>query len=122
MEINNLKQLLEMVTKSNIQRVKMSVTLANLAMHDEITLHVRVAICTTLFDIIKNDADPELDSEMIKLFNKTIDKVSKEVKEITGEDIREMMNNLIKKAEAVANARINRINDGNDILKQINLN
>ena len=121
MQINNLKELLDMFMNVNSQRVKMGITLANLAQHDDVPLHVKVAICTTMYDMIR-DMDKELDSDLIKLFNSVFDSIEKDVKIVSGEDLREMMGNLITKAEAITKKREDRIMDGNNILNRINLN
>ena len=68
MQINNLKELLDMFMNTNSQKVKMGITLSNIAQHGDIPLHVKVAICTAMYDMIR-DMDKELDSTKIKVIS-----------------------------------------------------
>lgn len=124
--MKSLSDLLSYVSKTNAQRAKMSALLANLIIHANVPLEIQTVICTSMWDILKNDTDKVMDSEMIKMFDEIIDLVGKRIEKHAnveeGFDIREYMSGVVAKAEKMIDEKMDRINEGNDILNKINLN
>lgn len=119
--MKNLGDLLSMFTKANTQRAKMAMLLSNLSIQEFIPLPVRASICTSMWDMMKNDTDAVMDSELINLFNQVIDKVEVEMKEATDiTDFRQYMDGVLDKADKIIN-KDKRVNEGNDILNKLNL-
>lgn len=118
----NLKEIVERIKKTNEQRMKMMCALVNVMKDNErATIEIRTAVAATMIDMLATDMIDE-DEPMIEILNETIDVVCEHAKEYGIEDLRSRLSETIKMAKEIVKEKENRVNEGNEILSNINFN
>lgn len=113
--------------KVNEQRFALIITLCNvLDTEDGVNNNIKSAICAALINMMQTSFIPGDDDALANLINNSIDNFCREVEEEKGiENYRENLMNQVKLAKTIVDAlnkKIERIKDGEDILKNICLN
>lgn len=118
----NLKQIVERVAKTNDQRMKMAFTLVNVMKHTEhSSLSIRSSIAAAMIDMLDTSMIEE-DGELINLMNDAIDGVCEEAKEHGVMDLRSRLREAVAVSNQMVAEKINRVNEGNEILSKLDLN
>lgn len=109
------------------QRFAMIITLCNvLDSESGVEFKIKSAICASLINIMQTSFIPGDDDELMNLIDNSINSFCKEIEEEKGiENYREELNNQVKIAKSIVDAlnkKIERIKQGEEILKNICLN
>jgi ClpP class serine protease len=112
--------------KVNEQRFATIVILCNvLDTEDGVTDHIKSAICASLINMLERSMNED-DTALINLINNSIDTFCAKVQEERGiENYRDTLNetvNIAKKIVGEIKKKVQRIKEGEDILKGICLN
>jgi len=110
----------ERIEKTNDQRIKMALTLYNIMKNTsgQADLQLRSAVAASVIEMLDTSMIAE-DKDLINLLNEGVDNVCNAVKEQYGiTDFRSALNGMIKQTHE----QIERIEQGEDILKSLNLN
>lgn len=112
----------EKIKKSNEQRIKMALTLINVMKQSEsATIQLRSSVAASVLDMLQNDMMPEDDS-LIKCLNEGIDSVCEDAKSNGIYDLRNKLNNILSDSRKIIAEKIEREEDGSNILNTINFN
>ena len=114
------KEIAERIAKTNDQRIKMALTLYNIMKNTsgQADLQLRSAVAASVIEMLDTSMIAE-DKDLINLLNEGVDNVCNAVKEQYGiTDFRSALNGMIKQTHE----QIERIEQGEDILKSLNLN
>lgn len=115
-------ELLDKIKKSNEQRCIMALTLVNIMKQtDGVSIQLRSAIAASLIDMIDTFMLDE-DKDLIRILNEGIDAVCEDAKEHGVNDLRSTLKKTIKNAREVIEEHARRVEEGQSILNQINLN
>lgn len=111
----------------NEQRFALIITLCNILDTEEgVDNNIKSAICASLINMMNVSFIPGDDDPLANLINNSIDNFCREVEEERGiEDYRAQLNKQVKLAKNIVDAlnkKIERIKEGEDILKNICLN
>ena len=111
----------------NEQRFALIITLCNILDTEEgVDNNIKSAISASLINMMNVSFIPGDDDPLANLINNSIDNFCREVEEERGiEDYRAQLNKQVRAAKTIVDAlnkKIERIKDGEDILKNICLN
>lgn len=116
------KDLAEKIAKTNDQRCIMALTLVNVMKQSNgASIHLRSSIAATLIDMLDNHMLNE-DKDLIRVLNEGIDIVCKDAKEYGVKDLRSVLKQTIQSSKEQVEEHIKRVEEGQNILNQINLN
>lgn len=109
----------EKIEKSNEQRMKMMFTLINVMKNTkESSLELRTAVATSVLEMLDTSMLPE-DTLLVQLLDDAVNSVCKQAE--TDRGIPNMKENL-RKIIDVSREKVERMTEGESILKNINLN
>lgn len=115
-------EILQKIQKSNEQRVKMALTIMNVMRHSQsATIEMRAAVAASMLDMLQTDMLPE-DTDLIKFINEGIDVVCEDAKKYGVNDLRSQLEKSIVTAKQMVEEKMDRINEGDSILNNINFN
>lgn len=119
----NFKELADRIKRTNDQRAKMAFTLISVMTHaEQSSLALRSSVAAAMIEMLQSSMIDE-DTDLIKIINEGIDSVCKEAKEEHGiEDYRSRLQETIDFANKVIGEKMNRVNEGDDILSKVNFN
>jgi DNA-binding ferritin-like protein (Dps family) len=114
------------IMKLNEQRFATIVILCNVLDTEEgVTDHIKSAICASLINMLERSMNDD-DTAFVNLINNSIDGFCSKMEEKTGiENYRDTLNETVNLAKQILdkiNKKVQRIKDGEDILKGICLN
>jgi hypothetical protein len=112
-------EIAQRIAKTNDQRIKMSLLLYNIMKNTngQCGLELRSAVAASVVEMLDTSMIAE-DKDLIKLLNEAVDNVCDAVREKYGiEDFRSNLNNIIQQSKE----QIERISEGEEILKSLNL-
>ena len=116
------EEIRQKIEKSNEQRVKMALTIMNVMRHSQsATIEMRAAVAASMLDMLQTDMLPE-DSDLIKFLNEGIDVVCEDAKKHGVNDLRSQLEQSIISAKKIVEEKMDRINEGDSILNNINFN
>jgi len=117
-----MKDILEKIAKSNEQRCIMALTLVNVMKQSNgASIDLRSAIAASLIDMIDNHMLDE-DKDLIRVLNEGIDSVCNDAKEYGVKDLRSALRQTIQISKQHIEEHLKRVDEGQNILNQINLN
>lgn len=111
------------IEKTNDQRIAMALTLINVMKQTEkVSIEIRTAVAAAMIDMLDTHMIDE-DRDLIKVINDGIDSVCNDAEKNHGvKNLRQSLRGIIATSKEVIAQQINRVNDGESILKSINLN
>jgi len=116
------KDLAEKIAKTNDQRCIMALTLVNvMKQSNDASMNLRSSIAATLIDMLDNHMLNE-DKDLIRVLNEGIDIVCEDAKEYGVKDLRSTLKQTIQSSKQQVEEHIKRVQEGQNILNQINLN
>lgn len=120
------QEIFEKIKKTNDQRLKMACTLVNVMKQSGgATLELRTAVAASLLEMLQTDMLSE-DKDLVKILDEAIEYVCTEAREERGvEDLRGALSMMVERARQQMDEitqKEERVNIGNDILKNINFN
>ena len=115
------KELMDKIEKANDQRTIMALTLMNVMKQRETEFSIRCSVAASMISML-NETMLSEDKPLIKALEDGISAVCEDAKIMGIDDLRTRLENSIVAAKQIVEEKYNRINDGNDILNQINLN
>jgi hypothetical protein len=116
------KEIREKIEKTNEQRIKMALTLMNVMKHSNAaTIELRASVAASLLDMLETDMLPE-DDGLIRVINEGIDVVCKDAEKHGVKDLRSRLLETIVVAKKIIDEKIDRVNEGDSILNNINFN
>jgi hypothetical protein len=116
------EEIREKIEKTNEQRIKMALTLLNVMKHSNAaTIELRASVAASLLDMLQTDMLPE-DGGLIKIINEGIDVVCKDAEQHGVENLRSRLQETIVIAKKIIDDKIDRVNEGDSILNNINFN
>ena len=116
------KEIAEKIAKTNEQRCIMALTLVNvMKQSNDASMSLRSSIAASLIDMIDTHMLDE-DGQLIKVLNEGIDKVCEDAKEYGVKDLRSALRQTIQSSKQQIEEHLKRVDDGQNILNQINLN
>jgi len=122
MNFSNFKDVVERIKKTNDQRAKMAYTLVGVMKHSEhCSIQMRSTVAASMIEMLETCMISE-DTELIQLMNEAIDEVCKDAKEHGVDDLRSMLKQTIEHTNEVLKEKLNRMNEGDEILSQLDLN
>jgi len=122
MNFSNFKDVVERIKKTNDQRAKMAYTLVGVMKHSEhCSIQMRSTVAASMIEMLETCMIDE-DTELIELMNEAIDEVCKDAKEHGVDDLRSMLKQTIEHTNEVLKEKLNRMNEGDEILSQLDLN
>jgi len=117
-----MKDILERIAKSNEQRCIMALTLINVMKQSEgVSIQVRSSVAASLLDMLDTHMLDE-DKDLIRVLNEGIDSVCNDAKEYGVKDLRSALRQTIQISKQHIEERLKRVDEGQNILNQINLN
>lgn len=117
-----MKDILEKIAKSNEQRCIMALTLVKVMESEKVNINLRSSIAASLIDMLDNHMIEE-DKQLIKILNEGIDNVCDDAQKKYGiKDLRVELRKTIQISKQQIQEHYNRVNEGQNILNQINLN
>ena len=112
----------EKIEKTNEQRLKMALTLMNVMRHSEgVSMEIRSAVAASMLEMLETDMIDE-DRPLIKVLNEGIDVVCDDAKKYGVNDLRSALKKATESARKIVEEKMDRINEGNSILNNINFN
>ena len=106
------------IAKTNEQRIKMYLLLYNIMKSEAIPVETRSTVAASMLEMLKSSMIPE-DKDIIELMNDGIDNVCGYVQKQYGiPDYRSALEKIVENTSE----KINRISEGEAILKSFNLN
>lgn len=113
------KELTDRIAKTNDQRIKMICTLANVMENEHVgMMELKASVATSMLEMLSTSMIEE-DTILIKMLNKSIDKVCSDIESETGlKDVRERFEMIIEQSRE----KIQRLETAESILKNINFN
>jgi len=122
MNFSNFKDVVERIKKTNDQRAKMAYTLVGVMKHSEhCSIQMRSTVAASMIEMLETCMISE-DTELIQLMNEAIDEVCKDAKEHGVDDLRSMLKQTIEHTNQFLKEKLNRMNEGDEILSQLDLN
>jgi predicted component of type VI protein secretion system len=116
------EEIKEKIAKTNEQRVKMALTIMNVMKHSHsASIEMRSAVAASMIDMLNTDMIEE-DTDLIKFINEGIDNVCEDAKKYGVNDLRSQLERSITVAKQMVNEKMDRINEGDNILNKINFN
>lgn len=116
------KEIAEKIAKTNEQRCIMALTLVSVMKHSEgVSIQIRSAVAASLLDMLDTHMLEE-DPDLIRVLNEGIDIVCEDAKEYGVKDLRSTLRQTIQTSKQQIEEHLKRVNEGNNILNQINLN
>jgi len=117
-----MKDILEKIAKSNEQRCIMALTLINVMKQSEgVSIQVRSSVAASLLDMLDTHMLDE-DKDLIRVLNEGIDSVCNDAKEYGVKDLRSALRQTIQISKQHIEEHLKRVDEGQNILNQINLN
>jgi len=117
-----MKDILERIAKSNEQRCIMALTLINVMKQSEgVSIQVRSSVAASLLDMLDTHMLDE-DKDLIRVLNEGIDSVCNDAKEYGVKDLRSALRQTIQISKQHIEEHLKRVDEGQNILNQINLN
>lgn len=114
--------LTEKIAKTNDQRCIMALTLVNVMKQSNgASIDLRSAIAASLIDMLDNHMLNE-DKELIRVLNEGIDIVCEDAKKYGVKDLRSALKQTIQSSKQQIEEHLKRVDEGQNILNQINLN
>lgn len=110
------KELREKIEKTNNQRITMSLLIVNVMKSPMVDITTKSAMAATLLDMLETTMIDE-DDELIKVLMEAINEVNEEAKEYGQANLIEKLNGIRKDVKE----KLDRIEEGEDILKSLNL-
>ena len=111
-----LQNLRERIEKTNEQRIQMAVTLIGVMKSPIADIMTKSAVAASMMDMIDKHMIPE-DIELIKGLSEAIQSVNEEAKQYGVDDLMGSLN----KIRAEVSEKMDRIEEGTEILKSLNL-
>ena len=115
------KEIMDKIEKANDQRTIMALTLMNVMKHRDTEFSIRCSVAASMISMLSENMLSE-DKPLIKVLEDGINAVCEDAKQLGIDDMRTRLEDSIAHAKQIVEEKYNRINDGNDILNQINLN
>jgi len=116
------KEIAEKIAKTNEQRCIMALTLVSVMKQSEgVSIQVRSAVAASLLDMLDTHMLEE-DPDLIRVLNEGIDKVCEDAKEHGVKDLRSALKKTIEVSKQQIKEHLKRVDEGQSILNQINLN
>jgi hypothetical protein len=116
------EEIREKIAKSNEQRVKMALTIMNVMKHSQsASIEMRAAVAASMLDMLQTDMLPE-DDALVKFINEGINSVCEDAKKYGVNDLRSQLERSIVTAKQMVEEKMDRINEGDNILNKINFN
>lgn len=115
-------EIAEKIAKTNDQRCIMALTLVNVMKQTNGTsIQIRSSIAASLLDMLDQHMLAE-DKDLIRLLNEGIDSVCEDAKQYGVKDLRSKLRETIELSKQQIEQHIKRVEEGQNILNQINLN
>jgi hypothetical protein len=115
-------EIAEKIAKTNEQRCVMALTLVNVMKQSNgASIDLRSAIAASLIDMLDNHMLNE-DRDLIRVLNEGIDSVCEDAKQYGVKDLRSALRQTIQTSKQQIEEHLKRVNEGSNILNQINLN
>jgi hypothetical protein len=120
---NMFNEIRSKIEKTNDQRIAMALTLINVMKQTEkVSIEIRTAVAAAMIDMLDTHMIDE-DRDLIKVINDGIDSVCNDAEKNHGvKNLRQSLRGIIATSKEVIAQQINRVNEGESILKSINLN
>jgi hypothetical protein len=115
-------EIAEKIAKTNDQRCIMALTLVHVMKQSNgVSPSLKVSIAASLMDMLDNHMLDE-DKELIEILNAGIDIVCEDAKKYGVKDLRTALKQTIQSSKQRVEEHLKRVDDGQNILNQINLN
>jgi len=122
MNFYNFKDVVERIKKTNNQRAKMAYTLVGVMKNSEhCSIQMRSTVAASMIEMLETCMIDE-DDDLVKLLNGAINEVCEDAKEHGVDDLRSILKQTIEDTNEVLKEKLNRMNEGDEILSQLDLN